>query len=175
MKPNKKLFFDVLERVAALSVPEGFVPLPAYVSGWEPENQAYQATLIRSDISEYIDQLNVAFHPAWKAFRFTVNRSRNSYGFNDLSDLPDEAGEWTGLWLYQPYDEYALLSGSSWNIFSTHLDFRVGKGKSFSAEIAAAKVCTEFERNSAFLHEALRGKYSGRLVQVSHYEIQRPK
>ncbi|MEH6741509.1 MAG: hypothetical protein V7695_23585 [Sulfitobacter sp.] len=55
MKPNKKLFFAVLERVASYCHSEGFVAHPAYVSAWEPHNQAYQATLIRSDVSDFID------------------------------------------------------------------------------------------------------------------------
>lgn len=175
MKPNKKLFVDVLNRVATRCQVEGFVEHPAYVSAWEPANQAYQATFIRLDASDFIDQFNVSFYPSWHSFRFDIKRSPNSFGINTLEDVPTNAGRWTDCWLYQPFDEYLLNSGRAWNIFSIRNDFRISKRKPLNVEVEARKICQEFERNSKFLFDALDGRYHGRLVDVQHYEIERPK
>lgn len=175
MKPNKKLFFDVLKSVSADCEAEGFVGHPAYISAWEPTNQAYEATLIRSDFSKFIDQLNVSFYPSWKSFRFHVTRSQNLFGINDIEDIPTDAGEWSDCWLYEPFDEYELMSGTAWNIFSIKNFFGVSKREPLNVEAEAYKVCTAFRRNSKFLFDALRGNYHGRFVSIEHYEIERPK
>lgn len=175
MKPNKKLFFDVLKQVATRCHPEGFVEHPAYVSGWEPGNQAYEATLIRLASSDFVDQFNLSFYPSWSSFRFDVKRSANSFGIKAIEDIPDDAGEWTNCWLYQPFDEYLLMSGRAWNIFSIRNHFRVSKRKPLNVETQTLKICREFERNSKFLFGALAGDYCGRLVDIRHYEIERPE
>ena len=175
MKPNKNLFFDVLKRVASDCESEGFVEHPAYVSAWEPANQAYEATLIRSDVSDFIDQLNVSFYPSWHSFRFHINRSVNPFGIKTIDDVPTDAGEWTDCWLYHPFEEYLLNSGTAWNVFSIKNDFKVSKRKPMNVEAETLKVCAAFERNSVFLFNALRGNYRGRLVDVQHYKIERPK
>lgn len=175
MRPNKRLFFDVLKRVARHCESEGFVEHPAYVSAWEPSNQMYEATLIRSDVSEYIDQLNVSFDPSGPAFSFDVIRSVNSFWINSLSDLPSVAGDWTDCWLYQPYDQYVLGNYSAWNIFYIDRGFKLSKRKPLNVEMETLKVCISFERNSGFLFDALRGAYRGRSVHVEHYKIERSK
>lgn len=175
LKPNKKLFFSVLKQVATLCRPEGFVEHPTYVSAWEPGNQAYQATLIRLGASDFIDQFNVSFYPSWRSFRFDVKRSANSFGVRTLEDIPRDAGQWTDCWLYQPFDEYLLKSGRAWNVFSIKSNFEVSKRKPVDVELEAHKVCRNFKRNSKFLFDALAGDYHGRLVDVRHYEIERPR
>lgn len=172
MKPNKKLFFDVLKRVARHCEPEGFVDHPTYVSAWEPANQAYEATLIRSDVSDFIDQLNVSFYPSRPTFRFEVNRSVNSLGINSIDDLPTDAAEWTDCWLYQPFERYILCNYSPWNPLYMDRGFKVNKLK--PPKLETIKICTAFERNSTFLFEALKGNYRGRSVRVEHHEIERP-
>lgn len=174
MNNNKKLFFDVLKQVATRCRSEGFVEHPSYVSAWEPGNQAYEATLIRLSASDFIDQFNVSFFPSWHSFRFDVTRSANSLGIKALEDVPQDAGQWTDRWLYQPFDEYLLMSGRAWNVFSVRNHFKVSKRKPLDVELEAFKVCQEFDRNSKFLFSALAGDYSGRLVDVRHYEIERP-
>ncbi|UWP94360.1 hypothetical protein K3X48_08875 [Aliiroseovarius crassostreae] len=175
MKPNKKLFFDVLKQVEIRCHREGFVEHPAYVSAWEPGNQAYEATLIRFGGSDIIDQFNMSFYPSWNSFRFDVKRSFNLFCVKGIEDIPQDAGEWTDRWLYQPFDEYLLMSGRAWNIFSIRNDFRVSKRKPLNVVSETHKVCREFERNSTFLFDALAGDYRGRLVDITHYEIERPK
>ncbi|MFC4669680.1 hypothetical protein ACFO5X_14040 [Seohaeicola nanhaiensis] len=175
MKPNKTLFFDVLKHVASVCRSEGFVEHPSYVSAWEPANQAYQATLIRLSASDHIDQFNVSFLPSGHSFRFDVNRSANSFGIKSLEDIPQEAGKWTDCWLYRPRDQYMLMNGRAWNVFSIKLDFKVSKRKPLDVETETLKVCRDFDRNSKFLFSALSGDYHGRLVAVRHYEIARPE
>ncbi|WP_282047943.1 hypothetical protein [Sulfitobacter mediterraneus] len=172
MKPNKKLFFDVLKRVAKHCESEGFVDHPAYGSAWEPANQLYQATLIRSDVSDFIDQLNVSFCPSSLAFEFEVNRSLNSFGINSIYGIPTDAGEWTDCWLYQPFERYILCNYGPWNPLYMDRGFKVNKRKPPKPE--TNKICTAFERNSTFLFEALKGNYKGRSVRVEHHEIERP-
>jgi len=77
--------------------------------------------------------------------------------------------------LYHPFDEYLLNSGSAWNVFSIKSDFKMSKRKSMKVEAETLKMCTVFERNSVFLFNALRGSYRGRLVDIKHYKIERPK
>lgn len=175
MKPNKKLFFDVLNQVAARCRAEGFVEHPAYVSAWESANQAYQATLIRLVAPVFIDQFSVSFYPSWRSFRFEVKRSANSFGIKTLEDVPQDAGQWTDCWLYEPFDEYLLKSGRAWNVFSIKNDFEVSKRRPLDVERETRRVCQEFERNSKFLFDALDGDYLGRLVDVRHQEIERPQ
>ncbi len=175
MKPNKKLFFDVLKQAATRCRAEGFVEHPAYVSAWEPGSQAYEATLIRLVASDFIDQFNVSFYPSWHSFRFDIIRSANSFGIKTLEDVPQVAEQWTDCWLYEPIDEYLLNSGRAWNVFSIKNDFKVSKRKPLDVELETRKVCQEFERNSKFLFDALDGDYLGRLVDVCHYEIERPQ
>lgn len=174
MKPHKKLFFDVLKRVARHCESEGFVDHPVYGSAWEPANQAYQATLIRSDVSNFIDQLNVSFYPSSSAFEFEVNRSVNSLGINSVDELPNDAGDWTDCWLFRPYDQYSLGNYSAWNIFHIDRGFRVSKREPIDVEAETLKVCSSFERNSVFLFDALKGNYNGRSVRVTHHKIERP-
>lgn len=174
MKPTKKLFFNVVERVEQHCLSKGFVGHPAYDAAWEPANQAYEASLIRSDVSDVIDQLNISFYPSLSAFRFNVQRSDKTFEIKSIDNIPNDAGAWTEHWLYHPFDEYSLLNGTAWNIFSHSLDFKVRKQEPLNVEAEALKVFTAFKRNSVFLFDALEGNYRGRLVEVRHYAIQRP-
>ncbi len=97
------------------------------------------------------------------------------FGIKTIEDVPHNAGEWTDCWLYQPFDEYLLMSGRAWNTFSIKNHFRVSKRKPLNVEKQSLKVFREFERNSSFLFDALAGRYRGRLVIVRHYEIERPE
>ena len=175
MKPNKKLFFSVVEQVSAACRPEGFVEHPTYVSGWEPANQAYEASLIRLLNAEFIDQLEICFYPSLRSFSFDVTRIANSFGFTSVDDIPQDAGLWTESWLYQPFDRYSLLSGQKWNPFSQLLQFRIGKRQPIDVDAEAAKISQRFERNSKYLYGALSGTYKGQMVHVAHYEIERPQ
>lgn len=174
MKSNKKLFFDVLKQVTTCCNSEGFVEHPAYVTAWDSGNQAYQATLIRLVASTFMDQFNVSFYPSWRSFRFYINRSTNSFGIKTVEDVPNDAHEWTDCWHYQPFDEYLLVSRGLWNIFSTKNHFGVRKGNPIDVEAEAFRIGQAFALNSVFLFDALEGRYSGRRVDVSHYEIERP-
>ncbi len=173
MKPNKKLFFDVVTETAKLCHLQGFVEHPSYASIWEAENQAYTATLIRLSGSNFIDQLTISFYPSWFSFRFDVKRSTNSFSIKTLDDVPNDAAQWTECWLYEPFDEYLLKSGRAWNVFSIKNDFSVKKRMKLDVKIAARTICKEFTRNSTFLFDALDGNYQGRMVAVRRHTIER--
>lgn len=174
MSSNKTLFLEVLGSVSTFFESEGFVSHPVYASGWEPANQAYEASLIRLGPPGYIDQLNVNFSPSSRAFRIFVNRSKNSLGIDDLDDIVFDAHTWTESWLYSPFDEYLLMSGSAWNTFSIRNNFRLDRRRAANLHTEAQRLAGAIIRNSRYLIDALRGNYRGRLVAISHYDIKRP-
>lgn len=171
MKPNKKLFHDVSEAVAALCAPEGFVEHPLYPTGWEATNQAYQHSLIPSDLSTHIDQLEMSFMPVDRAFRFVVTRSDNVFGFKDLADLPTDPRHWTDMWLHQPFTEYQLVGGPRWALLAMGRPFQLRPRDLQDTDSAAAKIIAAFRGNARYLFDALRGHPQGRRVAVSAYDV----
>lgn len=174
VRPNKKLFLEVVRRVGLFCEPYGFVAHPCYPSAWEPANQAYQASLFHSDVSEFIVQLEIGFYPSQASFGISATKSKSDFGFSSVADVPAVAGDWTELWLYQPFDEFSLSGSSPWNPFSKN-HFKVSKRKPLNVDKEASKVCAAFERNAHFLFQAIKGEYGGRMVTRTHYEIQRPE
>lgn len=174
MRPNKKLFFEVVRRVALYCEPHGFVAHPSYAPGWEAANQAYQAELMQTDMSEFIVQLQVTFYPSWSEYRIGANRSKNTFGYRSVKDIPTDAGTWTDTWLYQPFDEFSLSAALPWWNPFARSPFQVSRRKPLNIEKEADKLSAAFERNAHFLFDAIKGEYDGRMVDVRHYEIQRP-
>jgi len=171
MKANKHLFLNVSGAVTDLCKPEGFVEHPLYPTGWEAANQAYQKSLIRTDLSQHVDQFEVSFFPNIREFRFAITRFDNVFGLKDLADLPADAGDWTDMWLRQPFTEYQLFPGTRWHLLVGHRPFRLRRRDLQDADKAVEKIVQAFAKNARDLFDALCGHYRGRRVQVRAYDM----
>ncbi|MDX8346726.1 hypothetical protein SLH49_01895 [Cognatiyoonia sp. IB215446] len=173
MKANKHLFLSVSDAVADLWKPEGFVEHPVYPTGWEAANQAYQKSLICTDLAPHIDQLEMSFFPKDRAFRFAITRSENVFGINDLVDLPAVVGDWTDMWLHQPFTEYQLCGGTRWDLLLGRQPFRLRRHDLQDVDKAGEKIVRAFAKDASYLFGALRGDYQGRRVLVRAYDMRR--
>ncbi|NVO28473.1 hypothetical protein HJ526_13655 [Donghicola sp. C2-DW-16] len=173
MRPNKKLFLGLIDRLVPLVQKEGFYAHPAYRSEWEPSNQAYEASFLR--LSEgVVDQFELMLWPSDRSVHFHVMQSRNLAGVNSIADIGLDAGAWTDRWLYLPFVEYSLRSGHLWNPFSNLNDFKIKKGFEADTDAEADRLIRAYARNASYLMRALRQEYRGQRVGVIPYDMKRP-
>ena len=173
MPPSKQVFQGVCQGISELFEPEGFTSHPAYQPSWVPGNQRHEFYLIRRDLSRDVDQLQLSLSPAERTFRVQIMRSVNSFGITDLFGIP-LGGAWTERWLYAPYTEYLLLSGSKWCPFSQRAGFGYRRRDLDEPRALAERITSAIGRNSPYLLNALRGEYRGRFVMVKKYAISPP-
>lgn len=173
-KLHKAVFEALSTRVAPTFLQHGFVKHPAYEDGWEPYNQEYTVDLVKNEFHRYVFQLKITYWPQYSSVRVEIIRSENSFAIGSLEDFPTSAGDWSDLWMYQPYTTLRLCSGHSWNPFSNLSDFKIKLREHRNPSAELDRLVLAVNKRVPYLLDAMTGSDRRTYIDVEHQHIDRP-
>jgi len=165
--PHKEIFLEVADAIADLCKPNGFINHPIYETGWDRNNQDYSRHLIREDTSNFIDEIELSYMPAYRNFFFMLKRCNSTPELLRLISEKCWAGDWTDA-SYETYDLYRLHPQNRWRFSFTPAACLKKSDLNDPAE-AAAKMIKRYRKYADRLFQAVDEKKQSLNVSVDYY------